>query len=276
MVDLPPASPGWFIKPMAVTYSGTASAQIPTAAGLAANMDVTANTVVIGGGHTFQQNVLGGAHYSVATFLPYTSLDISANLQTPMGAVTRHSKVSGLGDLTVVPLMLAWKTGDWQIDTMVPVYAPTGSYEPGRLGNTGLNYWTIDPNVGVAYSSKTSGFNAMLRVGYAINSENPDTNYQSGTLLHLEAAIEQILPIGPGLIAIGAEGFDFEQITGDKGSGATLGDFKGKTAGMGPVLGYIQPLGTEALIFELKWLKELETRNRIEGDYLWLKVVYKF
>jgi len=28
----------------------------------------------------------------------------------------------------VVPVMLAWKTGDWQIDALLPIYAPTGSY----------------------------------------------------------------------------------------------------------------------------------------------------
>ena len=172
--------------------------------------------------------------------------------------------------------MLAWKTGDWQIDTMVPVYAPTGSYEQGRLGNPGLNYWTFDPNIGVAYSNKKSGFNAMMRVGCAINTENADTNYRSGSLVHFEGAIQQILPVGSGFMTLGAEGFYFEQVTDDSGSGATLGDFRGRTAGVGPVLGYIQPLGRQALIVELKWLPELDTKNRLEGDYLWLKTVYKF
>ena len=29
------------------------------------------------------------------------------------------------------------KTGDWQIDALMPIYAPTGSYQEGRLGNPG-------------------------------------------------------------------------------------------------------------------------------------------
>jgi hypothetical protein len=277
LVDLPPASPGWFGKPMYLHYSGKASAQVPTAAGVTTNLNAIANTLALGGGHTFGQTVLGGAHYTVAVFLPYTWLDISGNVQLPSGgSVARHNDVSGFGDLTVVPVMLAWKAGDWQIDTMLPVYAPTGSYEKGRLGNPGLNYWTFDPNVGAAYSDKKSGFNAMLRVGYAINTENPDTDYQSGSLLHFEGTIQQILPVGSGFLTIGAEGFYFEQITGDSGAGATLGDFKGRTAGLGPVLGYIQPFGKESLVVELKWLPELDTKNRLEGDYIWLKVVYKF
>ena len=276
LMDVLPTSPGWFVKPMYLHYSGTASARVPTAAGLASNLEATGNTFVLGGGFTFEPTLLGGAHYTVAAFLPYTWLDISANVQTPAGPVARQNSVSGFGDMTVVPVMLAWKTGDWQIDALIPIYAPTGSYQEGRLGNPGLNYWTFDPMFGVVYSNKKSGFNAMLHVGYGMNTENPDTDYQSGSLLHFDAAIQQILPVGSGFLTLGAEGFYFDQVMGDSGAGAVLGDFKGRTAGLGPVLGYIQPLGKQSLAFELKWLPELDTKNRLDGDYIWLKMVYKF
>jgi len=278
LVDLVPTTPGTFFKPMYMNYSGSASAQIPTAAGVASNLDAQADTFVLGGGYTFDQTVLGGAHYSVAAFLPYSWLDVTASVQQPGGgSVGRHSKVSGFGDLTVVPVMLGWKTSDnWQISALMPIYAPSGSYKEGRLGNPGLNYWTFDPMVGVAYTNKQSGFNAMLQAGYAMNTENPDTDYQSGSLMHFDAAIQQILPVGSGFLTLGAEGFYFDQVTCDSGSGAVLGCFKGKTAGLGPVLGYIQPLGTDSLAVELKWLAETDTKNRLEGDYVWLKAAYKF
>ena len=276
LMDVLPTSPGGFVKPMYLHYSGSASAQIPTAAGLAANLDASANTFVLGGGFTFEPTVLGGAHYTIAAFLPYTWLDVSANVQASGGTVVHQSSVSGFGDLTVVPVMLAWKTGDWQIDALMPIYAPSGSYQEGRLGNPGLNYWTFDPMVGVVYSSKQSGFNAMLHVGYGMNTENADTDYRSGSLLHFDAAIQQILPVGSGFLTLGAEGFYFDQVTGDSGAGAVLGEFKGRTDGLGPVLGYIQPLGKQALLFELKWLPELDTKNRLDGNYIWLKAVYKF
>jgi hypothetical protein len=275
--DLPGTSPAWFVKPMYLNYNGSASAQIPTAAGITTNLDATANTLAIAVGRTFEQTVLGGAHYTFAVALPYTWLDISGNVQLPSGgSVARHSEVSGFGDLAVLPVMLAWKMGDWQIDAMLPIFAPTGSYEKGRLGNPGLNYWTFDPVIGAVYANKASGFNAMAHVGYAMNTENPDTDYQSGSLLHFEGVIQQIIPLGSGFLSLGAEGFYFEQVTGDSGDGATLGDFKGRTAGLGPVLGYIQPFGKETLVVELKWLPELDTKNRLEGDYIWLKAVYKF
>ena len=275
LVDLPPTSPGFFVKPMFVNYRGDISARVPTAAGVVANADVAANTFVLGGGYGFEQTVLGGAHFGVAAFLPYSKLDISANSEA-LGGIRVNSKVSGFGDMTLVPVLLAWKAADWQYDFLMPVYAPTGSYKLGRLGNPGLNYWTVDPIVGAAYSSAKSGLNAAVHVGYAMNTENSDTNYRSGNVLHLDASVQQILPLGSGFANVGAEAWYFQQVSCDSGAGATLGCFKGRTAGIGPVLGYIQPIGQQRLIFEFKWLAELDTKNRLNGDFVWLKMVYKF
>ena len=275
LVDLPPTSPGGFFKPMYINYQGDASARVPTAAGVVANLNADANTLVLGAGYGFDQTILGGAQYSVAAFLPYTWLSISGNTLAAGGRQIQNS-VSGIGDLTVVPVMLAWKSGDWQYDFLLPVYAPTGSYEVGRLGNTGLNYWTFDPIVGAAYSNAKSGLNAAVHVGYALNTQNNDTNYKSGNILHVDASVQQILPLGSGFANIGAEAWYFDQVTCDSGAGATLGCFKGRTAGIGPALGYIQPIGHQKLILELKWLPELDTKNRLNGDYIWLKMVYKF
>jgi hypothetical protein len=260
---------------MYINYKGEASATVPTAAGVVANLNAEANTLVIGGGYGLEQTVLGGAHYSVAAFLPYTWLSISGN-SAALGGLHIQNSVSGIGDLTVVPVMLAWKSDNWQYDFLMPVYAPTGSYEVGRLGNTGLNYWTFDPIAGVAYSNAKSGLSAAAHLGYAINTENGATSYKSGNILHLDTSVQQIFPLGSGFANIGAEAWYFQQTTCDSGAGATLGCFKGRTAGIGPVLGYIQPIGTEKLIFEFKWLPELETKNRLNGDYFWLKMVYTF
>ena len=94
--------------------------------------------------------------------------------------------------------------------------------------------------------------------------------------MHFDAGVQQIFPVGSGYMTAGAEGFYFDQVTADSGSGAALGDFKGMTSGLGPVLGYIRPLGTQSVAFELKWLAELDTKKRLEGDYIWLRMAYKF
>jgi hypothetical protein len=275
LMDLPTTSPGWFFKPMYINYQGDASATIPTAAGIIANANATVNTLVLGGGFGFEQKVLGGATYSVAAFLPYSWVDISGNTAA-LGGKRIENKVDGIGDLTIAPVLLGWKDGDLQYDFLLPIYAPTGSYQLGRLGNPGLNYWTFLPTGGVSYNNAKSGLNAAVHLGYAMNTENNATSYKSGDYLTVDTSIQQILPLGSGFANVGAEAWYFQQVTCDSGSGATLGCFKGRTAGIGPVLGYIQPVGESKMLLELKWLPELETKNRLNGDYIWLKMVYKF
>ncbi len=172
--------------------------------------------------------------------------------------------------------MLAWETGFWQVSATLPVYAPTGEYRKGRLANPGLNYWTFDPTLGVSYNNDRNGFNAALYLGLSLNTENPDTRYRSGSTLHLDGSIQQLLPVGSGFLGIGAEAFYLDQVTADSGQGARLGDFQGRTAGIGPVLSYVLPRGTKTFVAELRWLPELDVSNRLKGDYVWLKLVMQF
>jgi len=144
---------------------------------------------------------------------PNTWVDISA--QTASGNRQIDNSVSGLGDVTVVPVMLAWKSGDWQYDFLLPIYAPTGSYELGRLGNTGLNYWTFDPIGGFAYANAKSGFNAAAHVGLADQHRERRHQYKSGNILHFDASIQQVFPLGSGFANVGIEGWYFQQVTCD-------------------------------------------------------------
>jgi hypothetical protein len=172
--------------------------------------------------------------------------------------------------------MIAKKTDVWQWSALLSIYAPTGEYEQGRLANPGLNYWTVDPTAGVSYNNEKTGFNAALYGGITFSSENSDTDYQSGNLVHLEASVQQLLPLGKGVMGVGAEAFYLDQVTGDSGSGAILGDFERKSIGIGPVLSYVRPMSQGTLVSELRWLPENDVERQLEGDYLWLKVVYQF
>jgi hypothetical protein len=277
LIDLAPTKPGWVIEPIYLHYSGQASASgsTPVAGAIALGLDAESDALLLGGLYTFGQSVLG-ARYSAGAYLPYVSISANATLDTPLGQVRRRDSASGVGDMTLIPAMLAWKSGFWQFNALLPVYAPTGEYQTGRLANPGLNYWTFDPTLGASYNNDKIGFNTALHGGVSFNTENGDTDYRSGALLHLEASVQQLLPVGPGFLGVGAEAFYLDQITADSGSGARLGDFKGRTLGIGPVLSYILPRGKETLVAELRWLPEMDVSRRLEGDYVWLKLVYQF
>ena len=277
IIDNLPTKPGWVLEGVYLNYQGSASASIefPVAGSIAADLEATSNAFLAASFYTFEPKVLG-AIYSVGVFLPYVNTDVTANLNTTLGNVRRTDSVSGLGDITVIPLMMAWKSESVQYNVLLPIYAPTGDYQQGRLANQGLNYWTFDPTVGVSYNNAKTGLNAALYTGIGFNTENNTTGYSSGSVLHFDASIQQLIPAGKGLFGFGAEAFYVEQVTGDSGGNALLGDFKGRTAGIGPVLTYIQPNGNQMFVAELRWLPEINVKNRLEGDYIWLKAVYQF
>jgi len=278
LIDLLPTEPGFIVQPIYMNYQGDAanSATFPIAGRITANVEAEVNSVTLGALYTFNTKVLG-AHYTVGVYTPYIWKDVTATLSSDLGSLRREDKVDGFGDIAFLPVGLAWKKENWQFGGRLPIYAPTGSYEVGRLANPGLNYWTFDPTLSLSYGSEKSGFNAALFTGMTFNTENNDTDYQSGSVLHVEASVQQLFPLGPGFIGIGADAFLYEQVTGDSGSGARLGDFKGRSIGIGPVIDYVLPFkGGSTLVAEFRWLPELDTENRVEGDYLWLKIAYKF
>jgi hypothetical protein len=209
--------------------------------------------------------------------IPYLFMDVNVDATSTLGSLARSGSTNGLGDIVLMPLMLNYNIDpDFNVNFRVGAYAPTGSYEVGRLANTGKNFWTIEPVLGLMYFGQKNGIEVSAFVGADFNTENRDTNYKSGTQLHVDGTLAQHFPWLGGLAGGGVSAYYYKQVTGDSGSGATLGDFKGKTVGVGPVVSYAKKIGGHDTVFELKWLHEFETKNRLEGDIVWLKAVYKF
>ncbi len=216
--------------------------------------------------------------YAMSATVPYVSLDVAANVVTQPGITVRRSdSVSDIGDIVLMPLMFNYRVNDdvnWNF--RIAAYAPTGSYEVGRLANTGKNFWTIEPTIAFMYMGQKNGRELSVFLGADFNEENSDTDYKSGTQVHLEFTAAQHFPFRGGLAGAGLTGFWYEQVSGDSGSGANFGDFEARDIGAGPVISFITKIGERDLLTELKWLHEFETRNRPEGDTAFLKVLYKF
>lgn len=277
LIDLPPTQPGWIVQPLFLHYEGEASRSraFPIAGVITAGLEAKSDVLALGALYTFERKVLG-AYYTVGAYLPFLSLEVSADLDTARGSRARTDRTSGVSDITLIPAMLAWKSGSWQYSALASVYAPTGRYEVGQLANLGLNYWTFDPAIGVTYNNEKSGFTFSVLSGITINTENEDTSYKSGSVLHIEASVQQHFKHGDGFFGIGANGFIYEQITDDSGAGAVLGAFRSCTAGIGPVVSYIRPIGKTTLVLEARWLPEFYTKRRLEGDNIWLKAALDF
>lgn len=275
-IDALPGKPSWVIADAFTYYDGAANVDRPLAiAGrvtLDARATIYANTLF--GIYQTPLQLLGGS-YAVAAALPWVSVEVQGTVVPPVGPSVRQSdSTDGIGDITIYPFMLGWTHGsDIKYDVRLGVYAPTGEFEEGQLANAGRNHWTFEPSASFSWLSSTIGTEATIFAGFDINTENPDTDYTSGSSFHLEATLAQHLPIGKlGIFGIGANAFLYDQITGDSGAGARLGDFEGRTVGVGPVLSYIRKFESAELAAEIKWLPELDVEKRMKGDYVWFKI----
>jgi hypothetical protein len=276
-IDTLPGKPGLAIANFFNFYDASASKQLPFGGLIAAGLDATAYSDTVVGLYQTPLKLLGG-YYAVGVAIPFVWVEAKGEVQVtgPIGTVTRtkRDKAGGIGDITLYPFMLGWTglKGDLKSDVRLGIYAPTGDYDKGELANVGKNYWTFEPAISLSYISSKIGLELSAFAGADFNTENHKTDYQTGTQFHLDLTAAEHLPLFGGIIGIGANGFYYQQISGDSGSGAVLGDFKGRTVGIGPVLSYAMKVWGKDLVAEMKWLPELDVKKRLDGDLIWFKL----
>jgi len=283
-IDAVPPTESFIVRLNGIDYIGAANiTQKLPYAGLAV-LGPKAN--VGGGGLTllWRPPVDLGPHwsYAMSTTIPLISSNVSAglNVSLPNGlsrTIDRSSSTFDIGDIVLMPIMLNYLINpDFHLDLRLAFYAPTGNYQNGSLSNTGKNFWTTEPTLGFVYFGQKNGREASVYFGSDFNTENQATHYSSGTQFHVDGTLAQHFPLLGGLTGLGVSAYDYQQVTADSGSGATLGAFEARTIGVGPVFSYIGKIFGQSTVWEVKWLHEVETENRLHGDILWLKVVDKF
>jgi hypothetical protein len=273
-IDALPGQPAFVVADAFTYYRGNTGANSPILFGgkltLGAHSTVYAETVV--GIYETPLQLLGG-NYAASIFIPYLWMEVNGQVRAGPVSQSVRDTANAIGDLLVCPFMLGWTNAmDLKYDVRLGVYAPTGPYEVGRLANTGRNYWTFEPSVSLSWLSTKIGTEVSLFAGFDVSTKNNATDYQSGEIFHLDGTVAQHLPLFGGFIGVGANAFYYQQLSGDSGSGATLGSFEGRTVGVGPVVSYAHKFGKVDLAAEVKWLPELDVQNRLKGDYVWVKV----
>jgi hypothetical protein len=283
LINITPNKPGLAIGDTFYFYKGDvgASATLPFGGFLASSINANIYFESISLAYTFSPTILG-AHYTAAVSVPYIWVNVEAKVSINPRLFARiigprnktlQDSANGITDMAFVPIALNWTFGDLQINPQFAVYAPTGSYDKSQLANAGQNHWMFDNVLGLSYLSHKTGTELTVFGGFALATENQATHYLNGDIFHLEATLQQFLPLSKhDLLGIGANFFYFQQITGDSGSGAVLGDLEGNDLGVGPVVTLIHTSSKYAFSVQAKWLPELETNNRLRGNGVWVSV----
>ncbi len=214
-----------------------------------------------------------GAQYALGTFIPFAYVDVDVSLDIGGRQVRQQDNASGISDVLLIPAILFWNHGNFHFTFAEYIVTPTGRYDSDDLSNVGLNYWTFDTDLAMTYLNEETGQDYSINIGYNYNTENPDTDYQTGQEIHIDYMINQFLSES---WAIGVQGFYLKQLTGDSGDGAIFGDFKAEAAGIGPAVLWNTKVGDREVAFITKWMHEFHAKNRLKGDHIFLSFAMGF
>ena len=225
--------------------------------------------------YTFEKEVLGG-RYTIGMAVPFGYADMDGTLTGPRGGSIGFSDESfDLSDIVIIPVQMNWSMGQWSFKLWESIVAPTGGYDDtgSDLANLGRNYWSFDTVGAVTWFNPDSGPEMSIAPGVMFNTENSDTDYETGTVFHMDFMANQFLS---DTFALGLRGYYYKQLTGDSGAGATLGDFKSESFAVGPGLIWIPAFGGGRLTVLSKWLHDFSADNRFESDYITLTAAWQF
>lgn len=269
-----PGVPGWsFTK---VYYHTSVDAggnvQFPRGGSLDAGLEARGDLILFGPSYTLDEPIWNGGMLTLNVLGVGGRMkgSVDATLTGPNGnqiSGERTDTLTSFGDI-FPKASIAWNAGVNNYMFYVMGGIPVGDYDPDRLANLGLGHGAIDVGGAYTYLNPASGLEFSLTAGLTYNFENPDTDYQNGIDGHIDWAVSQFFNehFHAGLV-----GYAFQQLSGDSGDGAILGDFKSRVFGIGPQMGYKFAVNDSmAGYVNLKGFYEFGAENRPEGWNTWL------
>ena len=222
------------------------------------------------------QKVLGG-NVAFGAIVPFGSKDVDFDLDAlttlklgpPINQTFQRGQHFSEGDSStdfgdpVFNALIGWHQGNWHWNVGMLVNVPIGPWSNTSSSNLSFNHWGLDTTAAVTWLDPKTGVEVSAAPGFTFNSENPDTDYRTGTEFHVEFAV---LEHFSQKFALGIAGYHYQQVTGDSGPGARLGDFKGRVTSVGPVMTYNFNLGKIPVSSQLMWTHDFDVENRLKGD----------
>jgi hypothetical protein len=270
-----PPEPGLAVATGETYYEGSIGGgrSVPIAGLLVANVDMKASFTPIAFLYIWPTPTKEWNFASAVSF-PLAWLEVTANLSLGPLSIRKTESTFGLFDLVFTPIIASHHFS--QTDHLAfsfTFWAPTGSFEKGRLVNLSQNTWTFIP--GVAYTKILPQANIELTGIWQMefDTEDPATRYQNGILSDLEALAIKRFKNGFG---IGFVESWIQQVNDDEGAPAALNGFVGRAFGIGPIITYSTKLGKSHLDFSARWIHDFDVSKRVEGNAFNFSASLKF
>jgi hypothetical protein len=205
--------------------------------------------------------VLGGNLGLTAT-VPFGKFAIDATV----GPLNVSDSVFTVGDPSV-GAFVGWHSGLMHLQSGVTAFIPIGDYREDAVANVAKHRLAADFYGALTIFDPESGVDLTNIVGVTVNAENQVTDYRTGTELHWEGSLTKKFTDN---FSAGVVGYYYNQLTGDSGAGATLGDFKGEIAAIGVTAGLDFVIGQTPVSARIRYYHEFHATNRLEGDAVFL------
>jgi hypothetical protein len=206
---------------------------------------------------------LGSDRFAMGIRIPVIHIDLDVTVETPIGALEATKVNAQLGDFGFIPASLYWQRGNFHFNLYETITAPTAVFDRNDFPNISRNQWSFDTVLAMTWLDWNYGLEVSLVPGVILNTEDLATKYQTGAEFHLDYMFNKFFT---PLFGIGVHGSYYRQFTGDSGTGAALGSFKGEASSIGPAILFRPVVSGKQTYFSAKWLHEYDVRNRFQGD----------
>jgi hypothetical protein len=193
-----------------------------------------------------------------------------------------HSSTSlGFSDLYVQPLQLGWHAKRADFTAGYGIYMPTGKYEYGGDGNTGMGMWTHEFSAGTTLffnPKKTCSFSSI--VFFETHSKKKDVETKVGNIVSVEGGFAKTFykPISgfpiPVVFNAGVVYYMQFKVSDDNipiGSTVFTGN-RDQIYSWGLEFNVLHPKIRTSL--GLRWLDEFSAKNRFEGNTFLITLGY--
>jgi hypothetical protein len=222
-------------------------------------LDIDARGNMLGFALTIKPKPKHSPYVSFAAGAPLARVSINSDLPQ-----TASIDRSGFGDIFVQPLKLGWRETHFDVVAVYTFYAPTGKFEPRRLGNVGRGFWTNQLSLGGAvFPKRDKSLRASVLASYDFNGKKKGIDIQRGNSLQLQGGAGVVVK---QVLTLGVAGFTLWQVTDDEGRDIppALRNLTTRVYGIGPEIDLLIPrLRMQA---EARWEHEFGARSRTQGN----------
>ncbi len=261
-----PPTPGLVLSLASIYFNGDieGSRQVSVGRVISAGMEATAVYNIANLTYVWDTGP-GRWNFASGIGLPvqYTRVEVSAtsNLRPGLSNTDRGTQFA---DVWLNPIIASYHFSETDhMALSLPIYAPTGAYNPDRLANAGQNTWTFSPTI--AYTRLLSGggeFSTLAAMDFY--TRNDDTDYKNGAVFRIDAM--WTATIAPQW-RLGVVGGWIEQLQDDTGPTADkLHGFKGRSVGLGPIVTWAGKFGNQPASFSARWVHDVDAKNRPKGN----------